>query len=324
MIRSTEPPVEYKKRDKDGRVITSSLIPGSIPKRRDNTIGWSDYIVNELKRLTDDWLEGDYVGVSLPQLVKRYQAGEVACFDIIKGRLYSEIDYILGAHGLGKRHRVFTRLDGESAKSPKRKRTYPALLKQEGEPGGQQIDLTYEENFTDNDRRQLIKSSLLDALNTYKPDKSGFKTWFKIKFNDDVTDLQRVYKAGWLAKPQAVSLQRYEEKHKNDLTWDYSEIYEKLPGDYLSRLDDDHKRLLMIKVRAVNGKLNQKDEAALMGVGRDKHKRIKDELEQEYLEWLEQNQEQKKKRKPEKAEKIEPRNYFDISDPTPYQADKNL
>jgi hypothetical protein len=283
--------------------------------------GWSGYIEKELKRLTDDWLEGDYAGVSLPELVKRYQAGEVACFDIIKGRLYGEIDYILREHGRGVRHAVFTRLDGESAKSPRRGRT--VVMKpgddEYDEDEEQQIYAIYEENFTKSDRQQLIKYSLQDALNTYIPNKSGFKTWFKIKFNDDVTDLHGVYKKGWMNKPQSITLQRYEEMHKKDRTWDFSEFYEKLPKGFLDRLDDDHKRLLNIKVRAVNYKLNKKTEAALMGIKKDKYKKLQQELEQEYIDWLEQNQNQKKKHK--NKDKIGPRNYFNISDPTPYQAD---
>jgi hypothetical protein len=263
--------------------------------------------------------------LEIEKLVKAYQGSDLdfiktTHFDNIKKQLQGEINYILTAHGLGKRQAAFTRLDGETAKSPRRGRSY--VIKpgdaeyNENEP--QQMDLICEENFTAADRQQLIDNSLFDALITYEPDQGGFKAWFKIKFSDDIKDLQKEYKDYWQGKPKAVNLQRYDNKHKNDPARDYSRLYETMPADYLNRLKDDHKRLLLIRERAGQETLFKKDEAALMGIGESKRDRLQSELEKEFKEWLWLESEKVK------PEKIEPRNYFNISDPTPYQADKNM
>jgi len=216
-------------------------------------------------------------------LVKEYQAGQ----DLIDrdNLLLPKIKRQLG--GLVNKARsdfsfsggkaIFTNLAGEmSSRIPK---------PEPGDDEEQRLLLTTEPfTFNEKDIQLTLDKSLLQALNSYRPDQGAqFKTWFYRIFKSDLIDLYREYKRGRIIK----TIEEYQEELLNKINpnIDYIEAAELLPAAIYEQLNGQQLRWIALTLKVMPARISRNLAAEILGISERTENRIRRSLQEIVLNY---------------------------------------
>ncbi len=223
------------------------------------------------------------------QLVKEYQAGNKELLPRIESQLGGIINKAEEEFSYIGRKEVFTNLAGKFNKRLSKPNKIYSDNSPMGDSEDQRLMLIMEPfKFQEEDRRAAIDKSLIEALESYRPNQGArFKTWFYKIYSSDLLDLYRVYQNEWERGHIIKTHEEYEEKLKDRLnaSIDFTEAAELVPAAIMKELTLQQKRWIALFLKMLPDRLTKQLTADVLGISESAEYSIRRQLQEVIIDY---------------------------------------